>query len=312
MVTNGNQKTPENAEKRQCETCDFECCKNSEWQRHISTLKHKNGNNGNKNGNNGNKKTPKNALREFECGCGSSYVYRTGLSRHKKKCKNVQKTEKSKNDVLKTEKIINGELTEKELMLAIVKQNSELISALNNGAINNYQNNNITQNNSHNKTFNLNIFLNEECKDAMNIGEFVSSIKMDLDDLETTGRLGYVEGISKIIINNLNSLGTHERPIHCSDSKREILYIKDNNTWLKEDDENDRLTKVIKVIANQNIKQIINWQSLNPDCCQSESKKNKLYLKIVSNAMSGSSKEESSKNINKIISNLAKKVIIEK
>jgi uncharacterized protein YegL len=170
-------------------------------------------------------------------------------------------------------------------------------------------------NNSYNTTnnaFNLNLFLNETCKNAMNITDFVSSINMTLDDLENTGRTGYIEGISNIIVKNLNNLERHMRPLHCSDYKREVLYIKDNDEWLKETENKPILTNAIKIIANKNIKQISKWKDNYPDCNKSDSKKNDLYLKIVSNSMNGSSKEEGEKNIHKIISNIAKKVIIEK
>jgi hypothetical protein len=172
--------------------------------------------------------------------------------------------------------------------------------------------NNTTNNNSHNKTFNLNFFLNETCKNALNINEFVSSIKVSLDDLENTGRQGYIEGISSIILNKLKNLNHYDRPIHCADHKREILYIKNDNQWFKETEDKPLLTKAIKTIANENIKQIKTWRDKNPDCTASDSKKNHLYLKIVSNSMSGTDKEECNKNINKIISNVSKEVIIDK
>jgi hypothetical protein len=146
----------------------------------------------------------------------------------------------------------------------------------------------------------------------MNISEFVSSIQMNLDDLEHTGRTGYIEGISNIIVKNLNRLEQHMRPLHCSDFKREVLYIKDNNEWLKESGNKPILTNAIKTIANDNIKQISKWKDNYPDCTKSESKKNDLYLKIVSNSMNGLTKEEGEKNINKIITNVAKQVTIDK
>ena len=182
--------------------------------------------------------------------------------------------------------------------------------------VENGTNNNTTNtNNSHNTTnnaFNLNFFLNETCKDAMNISDFVSSIKVSLSDLENTGRLGYIEGITNIVLKNLNNVEHNLRPIHCSDTKREVFYIKDNNEWQKENEEKPILTKAIKVIANENIKQIKHWRDKYPDCTDSDSKKNNLYLKIVSNSMNGSTVEESSKNIDKIISNVAKEVTINK
>jgi hypothetical protein len=146
----------------------------------------------------------------------------------------------------------------------------------------------------------------------MNITDFVSSIKMELEDLEHTGRTGYVQGISNILIKNLNNLEQQLRPLHCSDLKREVLYIKDNNEWTKDTENKPILTKAIKTIANENIKQINKWVQHYPDCVKSESKKNDLYLKIVSNSMNGLTKEEADKNMNKIITNVAKNVTIEK
>jgi hypothetical protein len=130
--------------------------------------------------------------------------------------------------------------------------------------------------------------------------------------LETTGRIGYVEGISKIILQNLNGLEQYRRPIHCTDMKREIVYIKDNDEWTKEDVDKPLLTKAIKIIANENIKKISEWQHMNPDCADSESNKNNVYLNIVSNSMSGGTRDETSKNMCKIISNVIKEVQIEK
>ena len=237
---------------------------------------------------------------KFVCNiCNKKYSDNSGLWRHKKKC-NISSFEKKDN--------YHEELSDKELMMIIVKQNSQLLDVIKNGTHNTINSNN----NSNNKTFNLQFFLNETCKDAINISDFVNSIKPQLADLETTGRLGYVEGVSNIILNNLNNLNNHERPIHCSDQKREVIYIKDNDEWIKENDDKPILTKAIKVIANENIKNINQWKKLNPDCTDSDSKKNNLYLKIVSNAMSGLTAEESNKNINKIISNVAKEVIINK
>lgn len=156
------------------------------------------------------------------------------------------------------------------------------------------------------------MYLNETCKNVINIEEFVDSIKLSLDDLEYTGRKGYIEGISNIIHKNLERLGEYNRPIHCSDCKREILYIKRNNMWNKEEDDKPILINAIKTIANQNIKQISKWKDKNPECINSDSKQNNLYLKIVSNSMCGLDKTETNKNINKIVSNVAKDVTINK
>ena len=211
-----------------------------------------------------------------------------------------------------------SEYDKDELIITLLKQNAELIKGQQDMMIKfaenktNTTNNSNIINNSMNKTFNLQFFLNETCKDAMNITDFVNNIKLELDDLEHTGRTNYVEGISNIIIKNLNKLEQTLRPLHCSDVKREVLYIKDNNEWLKETNNKPILTKVIKTIANENIKQISKWRDNYPDCTKSDSKKNDLYLKIVSNSMNGLTKEEGDKNINKIITNVAKLVTIEK
>ena len=206
------------------------------------------------------------------------------------------------------------------MVIKLIEQNKELTNVIiqQNNTINKYcdtNGTNITNNtqiNNNNKTFNLNLYLNETCKDAMNIDEFIDDIKLSLEDLEYTGHKGYIEGISNIILKNLERLGEYNRPIHCSDNKREILYIKHNNKWNKEEADKPILTNAIKVIANQNIKQISKWRDENPDCANSESKKNNLYLKIVSNSMCGIDKEESNKNMTKILSNVIKEVTINK
>ena len=146
----------------------------------------------------------------------------------------------------------------------------------------------------------------------MNIKDFVSSINVNLEDLENTGRQGYIQGISNIILKNLNNLEQHMRPLHCSNSKHETLYIKDNNEWTKETEDKPILTNAIKIIANKNIKQISTWRDNHLDCTNADSKKNNLYLKIVSNSMNDTTEEDGKKNMRKIISNVVKEVIIEK
>jgi hypothetical protein len=300
------EKKSENAIKFSCKICDFECYKQSNYATHLSTAKHKHRTNldileQEKN----NKQKQQNLAHLFRCKkCDKEYKVRNSLWYHEKKC---QYQKPIVNDVKDKDSIINLLLT----------QNKDLIDLLKNGIINNTNNNNNITNinkttNNDNKTFNLNFFLNETCKDAMNIGEFVSSIKVNMEELENTGRQGYIEGISNIILKRLNNLEQDFRPIHCSDAKREVFYIKDNNEWQKENENKPILKKAIKVIANENIKQIQNWRDKHPDCTKSDSKKNNLYLKIVSNSMNGSTEEESCKNIDKIISNIAKEVIIDK
>jgi hypothetical protein len=233
------------------------------------------------------------------------------LWKHKQKC---TYTEEKDND---KETMIDGiNIKDKDaLVFHLLKQNTDLQNKIID-MVSNTNNTNISHNNSHNnnnnKTFNLQFFLNETCKNAMNITDFVSSIKMELEDLEYTGRTNYVEGISSIVIKNLNNVEKQLRPLHCSDYKREVLYIKNNDEWTKESDNKPILTNAIKQIANENIKQINKWVQQYPDCVKADSKKNDLYLKIVSNSMIGLTKEEGDKNINKIISNVAKNVTIDK
>jgi len=253
----------------------------------------------------------KNAEKSYYCECGKKFMYHSGLWRHKKTCQETNETKKKINETHNFDPF-----DDKDLMKQVILQLPELVKSIveisKDKGINQNHSHNQTHSHSHNKTFNLQFFLNETCKDAMNISDFVQTIKPQLMDLENTGRLGYVDGITNIILNNLKTLKIHERPLHCSDQKREVIYIKDNNTWTKEHDDKPILTKAIKVIANENIKNIGEWRKEYPDCTDYDSKKNSLYLKIVSNSMSGSSKEESDKNLNKIISNISKEVIIDK
>jgi hypothetical protein len=191
----------------------------------------------------------------------------------------------------------------------LLKQNNELQKSI--IELSKEKGTNITTN-SNNNTFNLQVFLNETCKDAINLTDFINQIQVSISDLEETGKLGYAEGISKVFIKNLNDIDYNIRPLHCSDSKRETFYIKDDNHWFKDDDHKSNLTKAIKQVANKNIKKISDWQKLNPDYSDPESKKNDKYMNIVLNSMSGSSKEEADKNYEKIVKNISKEVIIEK
>jgi len=301
------KKNEKNEYNHICSYCHYKCCYVSDWKRHIVTRKHivsKGGNNLEMNGTKFAEKNEKIEQNDFhQCeNCKKDYKTLSGLWKHKKKC------------VIEKYQVNNIYEPTSEFVIEIIKQNQELqkqmLEIIKNGT-NNITNSNNT--NSHNKSFNLQFFLNEECKDALNISEFVSSIKVQLEDLETTGRLGYVEGVSRIINKNLNDLDQTKRPIHCSDVKREVLYIKNDDQWIKENETNKPiLTKAIKQIANENIKQISEWRKKHPDCTDSESRKNDLYLNIVSNSMSGCTVEEQSSNYEKIISRVAKEVVIEK
>jgi hypothetical protein len=194
-----------------------------------------------------------------------------------------------------------------EFKQLMIEQNKQMIEMSKNSG---HHNNNTTNNNNNN--FNLNFYLNETCKNAMNIMDFVSQLNVSITDLEDTGRLGYVNGISKIFINGLKQMNVNDRPIHCSDQKRETLYIKDNNEWNKDSNDKAILTNAIKHVAHKNMKKIPEWTKSHPDFKNSSSKENDRYLKIVSESMSGTTEEESNKNYAKIVKNIVKETVIDK
>ena len=241
-------------------------------------------------------KMPKNAT-TFDCECGNTYKHRSGLYRHKKTCQKMPKNAEE------------GPMT--SIMLKLLNQNAELQKIiLEQSKETKVTNTNIINNTTNN--FNLNVFLNETCKDAITLKDFVDGLQVRLKDLEDTAQLGYSEGVSKIFINGLNELEVNKRPIHCSDAKRETLYIKDNNEWKKEDDNKTELTKAIKTIGKKNMMQIFEWQKKHPEYNDPDSKENDKYQKMIMNAMSGSTTEEQEHNMKKIIKNVTKNVVIDK
>jgi hypothetical protein len=169
---------------------------------------------------------------------------------------------------------------------------------------------NNSNNNSHNKTFNLQFFLNEQCKDAMNLSDFANSFDLQLSDLETVGELGYVEGITKIMVDKLNSMDIYKRPIHCSDAKREIIYVKDENVWTKEEKDNPKLRQAIKNVSFRNMKLVYNWSNAYPESKDNQSKLNDTYMKLVIESTGGKGPILESEN--KIIRRIAKEILIDK
>jgi hypothetical protein len=295
------EKTQKNAKMFVCINCHFKSCNKFDYTKHLSTQKHKN-NVLTTNDNNIEINEAKNS-KKYECvNCDKCFNDRAGLWRHKQKCTNNLKNE------------LANEENQQQLIEYLLKENSEFKHMMLELAKNSAGHHNNTTSNvvNNNQSFNLQFYLNDTCKDAMNIMDFVSSLQVGIKDLEETGRLGFAEGISKIFINGLNQINVNDRPIHCSDSKREILYIKNNNEWKKESEDKVILTNAIKHVAHKNMKQINEWTKDHPDYKDPDSKENDRYLQIVSEAMSGSTKEESVKNYNKIIKNIAKESIIEK
>jgi len=302
MLTNVDKKSPKVAKNFYCELCDYKCSKLSDWSKHVLRLKHQNVD---KMLTNVDKKSPKVAKsyeESFFCECGKNYKHRQSLSIHKKKCQ----TNKSSNEDIS--------INDNELIMTLLHQNSQLQNQIVE-LCKNVNNTNITNNNntinSHNKTFNLNVFLNETCKDAMNIMEFVDSLKLQLSDLENVGKLGYVEGISNIIVSNLKAMDVHKRPVHCSDSKREVMYIKDEDKWEKENDDKKKLRKAIKHIAHKNSILLRDFKEKYPDCSKSESIYSDHYNKLIIEAMGGLGDNNKEKE-DKIIKKIAKEVSIDK
>jgi len=302
---------PKNAEKYVCESCMFICNKYSNYLCHLTTIKHNRLEEDNKMVINDNEKMPKNAA--YRCKCGNTYKYMSGLSRHKKLC-NIQ-------DNYMLDNVNNQQTITPELVMELIKNNKELQqiileqhTTLNNlvkmGVSNTTSLN--SNNNNNNKTFNLQFFLNETCKDAMNIMDFVDSIKLQLSDLEKMGEVGYTEGISTLITTNLKALDVKQRPVHCTDKKRETMYVKDEDKWEKEDDNKTKIRKAIKRVANKNIILLPKFREKYPDYNNSSSKMSDKYDYIVIEAMGGADNNNNIEKENKIIHNISKCVIIDK
>ena len=295
-----DKNSPKLAKIFHCQKCDYICCKQSDYTKHLMTLKHlkddawmtKTRQN-----------SPKNVEKNFVCECGKSYTHRQGLWKHKKACNFDFSFKNTENEPVKNKD---------ELISYLMKENSDLKHMVLDVCKNIQPSNVNSHNNSYNKTFNLQIFLNEQCKDAMNLMDFVDSLKLQLTDLENVGKVGFIDGISDIIIKNLKALEITQRPVHCSDSKREVLYVKDEDKWEKDNEEKIKLKKAIKYIAHKNCKLIPEWKEKYPDCMYSHSKKSDEYNKIVLESMGGGVFNDDILNENKIIKRIAKEVIIDK
>jgi hypothetical protein len=298
------EKTQKNSSPYVCEFCDFNTCNKNDYNRHLSTVKHSR----NKNATLSNNELLKKPDIYLCKNCNKQYCDRTGLWRHNLKC----------NLDMPIQNVVNN-TNKDDIIQLLLKQNNELIKEqtdikeiileiVKNGTNNTINNNNI---NSNNKTFNLQVFLNETCKDAMNISDFVESVKLQVSDLEHVGKVGYIEGISNIIIKNLNALDITKRPIHCADKKREVMYVKDENMWEKEDEANKKLRKAIRKIAHKNICMFKAFREKYPDCEEYDSKKNSQYNTIIYEAMGGKGDNDYEKDT-KIIKKIAKVVGIEK
>jgi hypothetical protein len=254
--------TQKNAEIFICEKCDFVCSKKSNYEKHLLTRKHKNDD----------KKEQKNAEPNV-CICGKSFKYRQGLFVHRKTCIDYNKNVTTDGLVLENE--INKKIDSttdkelKELVKELIKQNGELVKTINE-IVPKIGNTNITNNNNNNN-FNLNVFLNEQCKDALNISDFIDSLKITLEDLLFSKTNGISRGITDVMIKGLKELDIHKRPIHCTDIKRDIMYIKNEDNWSK-DDNHDIMKNTIVKIADKERTALQQWAIDNPDWIETERK----------------------------------------
>ena len=347
------QKTPNSFH---CETCDFITSNKKDYKRHLQTIKHKATEN--------QPIPPKNQPcstivtqenPKLACVCGKIYKDKSGIWRHRQKCKSIKEIQIDKdnmNDVYSDEdddndeehsaehsseysktKFYNIPPTNNEIIeimkaqmldnqefrkfmmdqhINMMEQQKQMMEMATKSSITNTNTINANSNCNNNNTFNLQFFLNEKCKGALNLSEFVDSIKVQLSDLENFAHVDYANGISKILLKNFNNLDTYSRPIHCSDLKRETIYIKENDSWTREPDDKPTLIKAIKQVAFKNIKLINEWVKENPGCQDPRTKQNVKYNKIVMNSMSGGTVEEQRDNIEQIVKNVTKAVVIDK
>ena len=315
MATLSNKIGGDSAAKYYCEICDYNTSHKSHYDGHLISTRHVSRN---KQATLSNTKTA--VLKNYCCeNCGKEYAERTGLWRHKKKC-NISEYDSNFSEEHKTNNNMITGLTE-QMVIELIKQNSEILKQnqdLSNKIIEITEKNSITHNNSHNtthtnshnKAFNLQFFLNETCKEAMNIGEFVDSLKIQLSDLENVGENGYIEGISNIIVKNLKELDVTKRPVHCTDKRRETVYIKDNNIWEKDEDKS-KMHKLIKKVAFKNVNMFQKFKEKHPDCLNYKSKYNDQYNTIIYESMGGKGDDDDIKN-EKIIKNVLKEVVVNK
>ncbi len=282
-----------------CEACDFKCSKESDYNRHLVTLKHENGVKVYKS-------VQKNATayNALICECSKTYTSRMGLWKHKQKCPVFN----GKNDTaISSEVNDTNNIDKDDLILKLLKDNEEIRQILKD-VIPKMGNNTIINNNNTTNNFNLNFFLNEQCKDALNISEFVESLKITFEDLLYSKKNGLVEGISNVMIRGLKELDIYKRPIHCTDKKRETMYIKDQDKWEK-DETHEIMKSTIEMIADKERNALQIWTDNNPDWIETE-KKQIEYLTMLRSISEPI--EDEDKNGRKIIRAVSREVIVDK
>ena len=284
-----------------CEKCDFTCSKQNEFKRHVVTNKHKRLH----------ETTEKNsnqASSVYICKCGKKYLHHTSLAKHKRLCNFLHVS--FDGATASNEKELENEVITKEMFMELLKDNREMLKIIKSLSEQSHINNSTitTTTNSNNSTFNMNLFLNEKCKDAMNMKDFVNSIQLNMTDLENVGRLGYVEGMSNIFIDNLQKTDIYKRPVHCSDVKRETLYVKDNNQWQRDGPDHEKMTNAVLAVEQKNVALVNEWAKTHPNCMYSHTRDNETYFKLSKAATDG----DKDGNIDKVIRKVSKSVAIEK
>ena len=318
------EKTAKNRKNYSCEVCDFITSDKKDYTRHCSTRKHISLT---KSNNSTDQKTDL-----YVCSkCGKEYKSKQGLWSHNKTCisrDNIQISNTSiiQDDILSSEPIKNYimKLVEQNMQLSeqtnelknmFIQQNAELHEKIDTLAENPPQqlitNNNIHKNITNNQ-FNLNVFLQQTCKDAINMSDFIDSLEINTKSLERTGTHGYVHGISKIFMDGIRKLKVQERPIHCTDLKREVLYIKDNDTWTKDTEDNKHFKKALATVVHRNMIQIVKWEEENPETSNPESKTYEFYFEVVRQSLGGGDQDVTDRNNEKILKAISKEVHIDK
>ena len=300
-----------------CEKCNYNTSKLSSYKKHLTTAKHL-----------GKQKETEKLLKVADVNkcdyCYKPYHNRSSLWKHKQKCMYQHRDAVYSG----SENNISQEVVEKEdsytAIFELIKQNQEFKELLveqqkeNQGLqkqlleavkdVKHVTNNTVNSNNK----FNLNFFLNEQCKDAMNISDFLENMKLDIEDLTETGRLGYVNGISRILVNKLRELDMYQRPLHCTDLKRETLYIRDNNVWEREDNSKDKLKELVERVANKNCRTMKQWTDEHPNYTEMDTPDNQEFMKLSDIILGGFGEQESKQFRDRIIRSVIKEVMVNK
>ena len=300
-------KIPKKIPKYFCKNCEYQTDNKKDFTKHLSTAKHKMIVNDSKNP----QKIPKTQNNQFVCVCGKAYKYDSGYYRHRKVCtfNDITVFDDIQTDNAVISKSSPGHV---DTMFELIKQNQEFKELIveQNKQIMELAQKPTTINN--NQKFNLNVFLNEQCKNAINMSEFLENMELDLEDLTETSRLGYVGGISRILINKLQELDIYKRPLHCTDMKRETLYIRENDEWSKENHSKQKMTELVNKVANKNCKNIRQWTDEHPEYQVFDSPENMEYVRLTQAVLGGLGDQECKQFKDKIIKSVIKEVMINK